>query len=135
MNINYLLKGAKSEILADFICSNNKEVIITTNKAAVVSNLIIIKIYIKGVDNIKSENISSPHVKVVKDRLYFFIFYFWEQELGVSMTLHLTVTNCHTSITVTIILLHNHIIQKKTVENFGRITSYNMLYTWSFRID
>jgi len=39
ININCLLKGVKSKISANFICSNNKEVIITTNKAAIVSDL------------------------------------------------------------------------------------------------
>ena len=79
MNINCLLKDAKSEILANFIYSNNKEVIITTNKAAVASDLIIMKKYIKGVDKIKSENTSSPHARVVKDRLclFFFLSYFY----------------------------------------------------------
>jgi len=59
VNINYLLKSAKFKILADFICSNNKGVIITTNKATVVSNLNIIEKYVKGIDNIDSEDISS----------------------------------------------------------------------------
>lgn len=61
-NINYLLKDVKSEVLADFIHSINKGVIITTNKAAVVSDLSIIKKYIKGVKNIDLENISSPYL-------------------------------------------------------------------------
>ena len=79
MNINCLLKYAKSEILANFVYSNNKGVIITTNKAAVVSDLIIMEKYVKGVDKIKSENTSSPHARVVKDRLclFFFLSYFY----------------------------------------------------------
>jgi len=82
------LKDAKSEILANFIYSNNKEVIIITNKAAIASNLIIMEKYVKGVDNIKSEDTSSPHARVAKDRLclffflsyfhFIFILYFWE---------------------------------------------------------
>jgi len=57
-NINRLLKGMKSEILADFICSNNKEVVIMTNKAAATFDLSIIRKYIKGVDNMDLENMS-----------------------------------------------------------------------------
>ena len=57
-NINRLLKGMKSEILADFICSNNKGVVIMTNKAAATSNLSIIRKYIKRVDNVDLENMS-----------------------------------------------------------------------------
>jgi len=55
-NINRLLKGMKSEILADFICSNNKGVVIMTNKAAATSDLSIIRKYIKRVDNVDLEN-------------------------------------------------------------------------------
>ena len=57
-NINRLLKGMKSEILADFICSNNKGVVIMTNKAAATSDLSIIRKYIKRVDNVDLENMS-----------------------------------------------------------------------------
>ena len=57
-NINRLLKGMKSEILADFICSNNKGVVIMTNKAAATSDLSIIRKYIKGVNNMDLENMS-----------------------------------------------------------------------------
>ena len=46
-NINKLLKDVKSNVSADFIYSNNKEVIITTNKVVAASNLNIVKKYIK----------------------------------------------------------------------------------------
>ena len=62
VNINYLLKDMKSEILANFICSNNKEVIITTNKAAIISDLNIIEKYIKDINNVNLENISSSYL-------------------------------------------------------------------------
>ena len=79
MTINCLLKDAKSEILANFIYSNNKRVIITTNKAAVASDLINMEKYVKYVDNIKSEDTFSPYARVAKDRLclFFFLSYFY----------------------------------------------------------
>jgi len=46
-NINRLLKYVKSNVSADFIYSNNKEVIITTNKVVAASDLNIVKKYIK----------------------------------------------------------------------------------------
>ena len=61
MNINHLLKNAKSEISADFICFDNKGIIITTNKATIVSDLNFIEKYIKDVDNINLKDISSPY--------------------------------------------------------------------------
>ena len=42
-NINKCLKNTKLDIIADFICLTNDEVIITTNKLANISNLLIIK--------------------------------------------------------------------------------------------
>ena len=61
-NINRLLKDVKSEILAKFICSDSKRVIIMTNKAVATFNLSIIKKYIKRVDNMDSENMLCPQL-------------------------------------------------------------------------
>ena len=44
LNINYLLKGIKSEICTDFICSNNRRIIITTNKVVSALDINTIKI-------------------------------------------------------------------------------------------
>jgi len=61
-NISCLLKDIKSEILANFIHSNNKEVIIITNKATSISVLEIIEKYVKDMDNVDSEDILSPYL-------------------------------------------------------------------------
>lgn len=59
-NINRLLKGVKSEIFIEFIHSNNKRLLITTNKVAVISNLNIIEKYIKDLNNVDLNDIISP---------------------------------------------------------------------------
>ncbi len=59
MNINCLLKDVKSKISADFICSNNKGIIITSDKTATMSNLNIMEKYVKDIDNINLKNISN----------------------------------------------------------------------------
>jgi len=59
-NINRLLKGVKSNILADFICFDNKGVVITINKVAATSNLNIIKKYLEELNNIDSR-VSNFH--------------------------------------------------------------------------
>ena len=51
-NINRLLKDVKSEVSADFIYSNNKGVILTTNKVTASSDLIIVERYVKELNNI-----------------------------------------------------------------------------------
>jgi len=58
-NINKLLKGVKSEIFVDFICSNNKRLVITTNKVAVISDLNIIKKYMKNLNNVDSNSVMN----------------------------------------------------------------------------
>jgi len=52
-NINRALKNIKSDITADFIQLNNKEVI-TTNKVAGTLDLQTIEKYIKNINNIES---------------------------------------------------------------------------------
>jgi len=59
-NINRLLKGVKSDVLANFIYSNNKEVVITTNKTVVTSNLNMVEKYLKKLNNVDLDNIMSP---------------------------------------------------------------------------
>jgi len=58
-NINRLLKEVKSEILVDFIQSDNKRLFITTNKVATTSDINIIEKYMKNLNNIDSNNIMS----------------------------------------------------------------------------
>ena len=56
-NIDRLLKDMKSNVSADFIYSNNKEVIITTNKVVAAFDLNIVKKYIKKLNNVDLNDI------------------------------------------------------------------------------
>jgi len=67
-NINRLLKDVKFEVSADFICFDNKKIIITTKKAIASSNLNIIKRYIKELKNINLNNVMSP--QLFQSKLY-----------------------------------------------------------------
>ena len=67
-NINKCLKNTKSDIIADFIHLTNDRVIITTNKPANMSDLLIIKKYMKNINNINSDNIDCFHLP--KSKLY-----------------------------------------------------------------
>ena len=58
-NINKLLKGVKSEIFVDLICFNNKRLVITTNKVTVISDLNIIKKYMKDLNNVDLNGIMN----------------------------------------------------------------------------
>ena len=56
-NINRFLKDVKSEVSADFIHFNNKNIIIITSKAVAFSDLSIVEEYIKEFNNIDLNNI------------------------------------------------------------------------------
>ena len=58
-NINRLLKSIKSDVTANFLCSDNKGIIVTTNQIASSSDMSIIEKYIKESNNINPNNILS----------------------------------------------------------------------------
>lgn len=58
-NINRLLKDIKLEVSVDFIWSDNKSIIVTTNKIAVISDLNVVEEYMKNLNDINSSNIIS----------------------------------------------------------------------------
>ena len=68
-NVNRLWMGVKSEIFINFICSDNKGLLITTNKVDIISNLNIIKKYVKDLNNIDSNNIISLRLPQSKSYL------------------------------------------------------------------
>ena len=61
-NINRALKNIKSEILADFVCTDHCRLIITTNKVASQSDLSAIENYIKNVNTVNLEDIMSSYL-------------------------------------------------------------------------
>ena len=66
LNINRLLKGVKSNISADYICSDSKKVFITTNKIAASFDLNIVEKYMKDLNNINTNDIMSPQLPQLK---------------------------------------------------------------------
>ena len=68
-NINRLLKGIKSEISADYIHSDNKRIVIMTNKIAIFSNLNIVEKYMKDLNDIDLNNIMSLRLPQSKSYL------------------------------------------------------------------
>ena len=56
-NINCLLKNIKLNIVADFIWTNSKDIIITTNSITAQNDLNLIEKYIKDIDIIQADTI------------------------------------------------------------------------------
>jgi len=51
-NINWLSKNIKLDICADFICSNNRGIITTTNKIVLTSDMNTIEKYMKNLNDV-----------------------------------------------------------------------------------
>ena len=60
MNLNRALKGIKSEVMADFVCSDQVGIIIITNKVVSSLNLQTIEKYIKNSNHIDVEKVKIP---------------------------------------------------------------------------
>jgi len=68
-NINRLLKGIKSKIPTNFIHSDNKKVVVITNKIVTFSDLNIVEKYMKELNNVNSNDIISPKLPQSKSYL------------------------------------------------------------------
>jgi len=62
ININHALKGINSKMIVDFICVEDKSIVITTNKISSNSDLQEIEKYIKNSFSSEVEQISSPRL-------------------------------------------------------------------------
>lgn len=60
VDINRLLKGVKSEVSVNFICSDNKGLLLITNKVAASSNLNFIEKYFKELNDVDRNEVISP---------------------------------------------------------------------------
>jgi len=63
------LEDIKSDICVDFICSNNRGIIITTNKIALTLDINTIEKYIKNLNDIDSNKVMSPRLPQSKSYL------------------------------------------------------------------
>ena len=68
-NINRALKDIKSDMVADFICADQKSLTITTNKVALSLDLSTIKKYIKNINAFNLEDIMALRLSQLKSYL------------------------------------------------------------------
>ena len=57
INLNYVLKGIKSDIIINFICFDYCDLIVTSNKVVFPSDLNMIENYIKNSNSLDSNDI------------------------------------------------------------------------------
>ena len=65
-NINYILKNIKSSTMADYIHTDGKDIIITTNNIASPSDLQAIEKYVKSASCVDSDQVQSPRLSKSK---------------------------------------------------------------------
>jgi len=68
-NLNKVLKNTKSDIIVDFVHSNQHGLIITINKVTSLLNLYTIENYVKNANNINIDNILTPQLLQSKSYL------------------------------------------------------------------
>ena len=85
-NINKLLKDVKSKVFANFICSDNREVIITTNNEVASLDLSMVNKYIKDLNNLGSNNIMSLWLSQSKSYLEILELHYYSKNMNLPIT-------------------------------------------------
>jgi len=73
--------------MADFIQADNRKLIITTNKVAVISDLNIIENYIKNINVVDSNEVMSPRFVQFKSYLKVLGIFYYTKDTNLSITL------------------------------------------------
>ena len=58
-NINRSFKDIKSEVVINFIGLDNKDIVVITNKVVAISDLNIVKKYMKNLNDVNSSNVMN----------------------------------------------------------------------------
>jgi len=85
-NINQLLKNIKSENYADLIHSDNREIIITTNKVVLTLDINTIKKYMKNLNDVDSNEVMSPRLPQLKSYLKSLCILYFIKDTNLSVT-------------------------------------------------
>ena len=111
-NINRELQNARTDILVDYIKSDNTGIIITTNKIAQQSDLSIIDRYVKNSNNINSLQVEDP--RLLKSKSYLKI-------IGIPYYLHADSREKLSSSDIENVLKQNHIFDNISLASRLRI--------------
>jgi len=86
-NINRLLENIKYNVLANFIYTDNKEIVITTNKVVTNLDLKVIENYIKNIDEVDMNNIINSRFLQSKSYLKILDILYFVEDTNLSITL------------------------------------------------
>jgi len=111
-NINRLLHNAKSDVLVDYICSDNTGITVITSKVTQQSNISIIDQYIKNSNDINSLQVEEPCLPKSKSYL---------KIIGIPFFSHVNSQEKLTSNDIKTILKQNHIFNNISLASKPRV--------------
>jgi len=85
-NINKLLKDIKSEICSDFIYSDNRGIVITTNKITFASDMNTIEKYMKNLNDVDLNKVIIPRLPQSKSYLKILGISYFINDTNISIT-------------------------------------------------
>ena len=124
-NINRNLRNAKSDVLVDYLCSENSGIMVITNEVAQQSDMSIINNYVKNSNNINSLQVDE--LWLPKSKSYIKI-------TSISFFPHANSQEKLTSDNIEVILKQNHIFDNITLVSKPRVIKVspksNMSIVW-----
>jgi len=111
-NIDRLLCNAKSDVLVDYICSDNTGITVITSKVTQQSNISIINQYVKNSNDINSLQVEEP--RLPKSKSYLKI-------IGIPFFPHVNSQEKLTSNDIEMILKQNHIFDNISLVSKPRL--------------
>ena len=111
-NINRLLYNAKSDVLVDYICSDNTGIMVIISKVAQQSDMAIIDQYIKSSNDIDSLQVEEP--RLPKSKSYLKI-------IGIPFSPHANSQEKLTSNVIELILKQNYIFDNISLASKPRV--------------
>ena len=111
-NINRLLCNAKSDILVNYIRSDNSDIMVIMNKVAQQSDMAIIDQYVKSLNDINSLQVEKPCLPKLKSYL---------KIIGIPFFLHANSQEKLTANDIKLILKQNHIFDNISLMSKSRV--------------
>ena len=111
-NINRNLRNAKSDVLVDYLRSENSGIMVITNKVAQQSDMSIIDNYVKNLNDINSLQVDEP--RLPKSKSYLKI-------IGIPFFPHTNSQDKLTSDNIEVILKQNHIFDNISLASKPRV--------------
>ena len=120
-NINRLLKDIKLDTLANFICTNSKEIIVTTNKITTLLDLKVVEKYMKKLNDVDTSNVISSRLPQSKSYLKILDIFYLIENTNFPITANIIKRVIQTSYIFnnTVLVSHSHIIKALPKSNIA----------------